>query len=69
MSGWYNHPVSVAFSGSDATSGVESCTAATYSALRRARAASQPGTCTDRAGNRSNPLGFGLKYDATPPPR
>jgi len=66
VSGWYNHPVSVAFSGSDATSGVESCTAATYSAPDSA-SASQPGTCTDRAGNRSNQLGFGLKYDATPP--
>ena len=25
------------------------------------------GTCTDRAGNTSAPLAFGLKYDATPP--
>jgi hypothetical protein len=30
-------------------------------------AASVTGTCTDRAGNVSAPLGYGLRYDATPP--
>ena len=29
--GWFNHPVRVSFSGSDATSGIASCSSATYS--------------------------------------
>jgi hypothetical protein len=64
--GWYNHPVGVAFSGNDATSGVLSCTATEYRGPDDASAA-VPGTCTDRAGNTSSALGFALKYDATGP--
>jgi hypothetical protein len=66
VNGWYNHPVAVAFSGSDPTAGVESCTSTTYSGPDSA-SASLSGTCTDRAGNVSNPLGYGLSYDATAP--
>lgn len=66
VNSWYNRPVGVAFSGSDQTSGVASCTATTYGGPDSA-AASVPGTCIDRAGNISAPLGYGLKYDATGP--
>ena len=64
--GWYNHAVAVAFAGSDLTSGVEACTATTYGGPDSA-SASVPGTCIDRAGNLSAPLGYGLKYDETAP--
>ena len=64
--GWYNHAVAVAFAGSDLTSGVEACTATTYGGPDSA-SASVPGTCIDRAGNVSAPLGYGLKYDETAP--
>jgi hypothetical protein len=63
--GWYNRPVGVSFSGTDATSGVASCSAATYAGPDNA-AAQVAGTCTDVAGN----VGSGtlaLAYDATPP--
>jgi hypothetical protein len=65
--GWYNKPVGVTFSGSDATSGIESCTAssATYSGPDNG-SASVGASCKDKAGN----TGSGsvpLKYDATPP--
>ena len=64
--GWYNHPVAIAFAGSDPVSGVNSCTSATYDGADSATA-SVSGTCTDKAGNTSGPLGFGLKYDETAP--
>jgi hypothetical protein len=64
--GWYNHPLAVAFAGSDQTSGVTACTEASYAGPDSATA-SVPGTCTDRAGNTSAPLSFGLKYDESGP--
>jgi hypothetical protein len=64
--GWYNRPVSIAFSGTDQTSGVAACTTTTYGGPDNG-AASVPGTCTDRAGNSSSPIGFELKYDQTGP--
>jgi len=64
--GWYRAPVVVAFGGTDATSGIESCTTPTYS-TPDSRAASVTGTCTDVAGNHSAPSGFPLRYDATGP--
>jgi hypothetical protein len=67
FNGWYNHPVAVAFSGSDLTSGVASCTAPTYGGPDGA-AASLFGTCIDNAGNVSSPFGYGLSFDATAPP-
>src|SRR5918992_5860201 len=66
VDGWYNHAVSVDFSGSDPTSGVDACTSATY-AGPDSGTASLSGTCRDRAGNVSSPLGYGLKYDQTAP--
>jgi hypothetical protein len=64
--GWYNRPVSVAFSGSDALSGIASCSNPTYAGGDTA-AASLAGTCTDVAGNTSAASTIPLKYDATPP--
>lgn len=64
--GWYNHAVSVAFSGSDATSGIASCSSPTYGGGDGASVA-VAGTCTDVAGNSSAPGSFTLRYDATPP--
>jgi hypothetical protein len=66
VNGWYNHSISVAFRGSDPTSGVESCTAVSYGGPDSG-AATLEGVCVDRAGNVSAPLGYGLKYDETPP--
>ena len=63
--GWYNHALTVSFSGTDATSGIEACAQATYSGPDSANA-SVSGTCNDRAGN-ATPAGFLLKYDATAP--
>jgi hypothetical protein len=67
FNGWYNHPVAVAFSGSDLTSGIASCTAPTFGGPDGA-AALVFGTCMDNAGNVSDPFAYGLSYDATAPP-
>lgn len=64
--GWYNRPVAIAFSGSDALSGIASCTNPTYGGGDGA-SVSVSGTCTDNAGNTSAPYSYALKYDATPP--
>ena len=64
--GWYNHPVAVSFTGADGLSGVEACTATTYTGPD-AGTASVPGSCTDRAGNVSPTGAFPLRYDATKP--
>jgi hypothetical protein len=64
--GWYNHPVGVAVSGTDATSGIASCSSVTYSGPDSA-SASVSGTCTDNAGNVSAPKALSFQYDATPP--
>ena len=66
VNGWYNRAVSVAFSGTDQLSGIDTCTSKSYEGPDSATA-SLAGTCTDDAGNVSAPLGFGLKYDATAP--
>jgi hypothetical protein len=64
--GWYRAPVTVAFSGNDTTSGIASCTSATYSGPDSGSAAVS-GTCRDNAGNVSAPASFGLRYDTTAP--
>jgi hypothetical protein len=63
--GWYNHPVDVTFTGSDSTSGVDSCTSASYSGPDSA-STSVSGSCKDKAGNTAN-ASFGIRYDSTPP--
>jgi hypothetical protein len=64
--GWYNAPVNVTFTGTDATSGIASCTQSTYGGPDSGGTAVS-GTCTDVAGNVSAPFAFNLKYDSTPP--
>lgn len=64
--GWWNHALTVAFSGTDATSGIESCTAPGYAGPDNANAV-VAGTCRDVAGNTSAPVGAAIKYDATAP--
>jgi hypothetical protein len=63
--GYYNHSVQVSFSGTDATSGIASCTSGTYSGPD-SDTASVSGSCTDNAGNTTT-ASFSLKYDATKP--
>ena len=63
--GWYNGPVTFRFHGTDATSGINSCTDQTYSGPDGA-AAQVTGTCTDLAGNSATKT-VALKYDTTAP--
>ncbi len=63
--GWYNHALSVAFSGTDATAGIAGCSSAGYSGPDSA-GASVVGTCTDLAGNVGT-ASFPFEYDSTPP--
>jgi hypothetical protein len=63
--GWYNHGVSVSFSGSDGTSGVAGCDSRSYTGPD-SESASVSGSCTDNAGNTGSAR-FELKYDATAP--
>jgi hypothetical protein len=64
--GWYNHTLSIAFAGSDATSGIDTCTQTSYSGPD-SRTASVSGTCRDRAGNLSTAGSFTFQYDETGP--
>ena len=63
---FFTAPVAVAFSGTDATSGIASCTAAAY-AGPDAPGATVPGSCRDNAGNTSPAIPFTFAYDATGP--
>src|SRR6185295_16321783 len=64
--GWYNHPLPVAFTGTDATSGVDSCVPAQTYSGPDSQNASISGTCQDRAGNVGS-RAFALSYDANGP--
>jgi hypothetical protein len=64
--GWYNHALTVRWSGNDPTSGIGSCTSQKYDGPDRARATLK-GRCIDAAGNASSLTRFVLKYDHTPP--
>jgi hypothetical protein len=63
--GWWNHPVSFTFSGTDATSGIASCGTVNYSGPDGG-AAPVTGSCRDVAGN-SAQGSFPIEYDSTPP--
>lgn len=64
FNGWYNHPVGISWSGSDATSGIAACSSVTYGGPDGANAVG--GGCTDNAGNTaSSPVG--ISYDGTAP--
>jgi hypothetical protein len=65
FNGWFNHPVTVTWQGSDATSGIASCSAATYAGPDKA-SAPIGGGCADVAGNvAAAPVS--INYDATAP--
>jgi large repetitive protein len=67
INGWYASPVVVTFTGTDATSGIQSCTAATYSGPD-GTGVSVEGMCTDNAANASTPaFSSTFKYDDTAP--
>jgi len=63
--GWYNHPLSVSFSGTDALSGGVSCDPGVSYSTDSA-SAHVSGSCTDAAGN-SGSDSLALKYDSTAP--
>lgn len=63
--GWYNHPLTIVSSGTDAMSGVASCSRIQYAGPDTA-GTDVGGGCTDRAGN-NGMAGVPLRYDATPP--
>jgi hypothetical protein len=66
MGGYYNHALTATWSGTDATSLIDTCTSTNYSGPDT-NTGSLPGHCTDKAGNDSAPVDFMFKYDATPP--
>ena len=65
VNGWYNHAVALTWSGSDATSGIASCSSGSYAGPDGATVKAA-GNCRDKAGNVASGA-FALKYDATPP--
>src|SRR6266545_5159284 len=64
--GWYNAPFDVTWSGSDATSGISSCTQTSYSGPD-VDSGSLSGSCTDVAGNTNSSVPFPFKFDNTDP--
>ncbi len=67
--GWYNHAVDVAFTGTDAGSGVSECSPTVSYKGPDADPAKLVGQCRDAAGHLSDPVTVELRYDATAPAR
>src|SRR5206468_624106 len=66
--GWNNTDVTVTFTGTDALSTIDSCTAPVTLSADGAGQTAGPGTCTDRAGNVSAPISkTGINIDKTNP--
>jgi hypothetical protein len=63
--GWYNHPVTFAFRGTDGASGIAGCSSASYSGPDDSTAALR-GTCSDNAGNSATRT-ISFKYDEHAP--
>jgi hypothetical protein len=63
--GWYNRPLTVTASGTDATSSIAGCTSAQYAGPDNV-SAQVAGSCSDIAGNVTS-TSFSFKYDATGP--
>jgi hypothetical protein len=63
--GWWNHPVTLSFTGTDATSGIGTCDVVDYSGPD-SNGAPISGACRDVAGN-SAVGSFPINYDSTPP--
>lgn len=64
--GWYNHGLTVEFSGGDALSGLAGCSADRVYSGPDSGVVTITGGCTDGAGN-TRSASFGFQYDATPP--
>jgi hypothetical protein len=62
---WYNAPVTIAFTGEDAMSGLGACPPIAYQGPDGV--ASVVGTCSDVAGNTGSSTPFSFNYDATGP--
>ena len=67
--GWYNHPVDIEFTGSDAGSGIAECSPKVAYQGPDAAPAKLVGQCRDAAGHLSAPITVELRYDSTPPAR
>lgn len=66
--GWNKTSVTVSYSGSDALSGIDSCSPSTMITAEGADQTSSSGTCTDKAGNVSAPVSVtGIDIDKTLP--
>jgi hypothetical protein len=63
--GWYNHPLLVTWSGSDATSGIAGCSSVNFTGPEGVNVA-VVGGCIDKAGNAVS-TGAPINYDATAP--
>jgi hypothetical protein len=63
--GWYNRPFTVAWAGSDVTSGIASCSASRYAGPDNP-GGQVPGSCADKAGNFAH-SSYSFRYDATAP--
>lgn len=63
---WFNHPVQLKFQGTDAVSGIASCTSTTFGGPEGPGVVVSGG-CTDHAGHTAGGA-FPVNYDATPPP-
>ena len=64
--GWYSAPVRVSATGSDALSGIASCSSSSYSGPDTGGATIET-NCRDNAGNSSSSASVTVRYDATPP--
>jgi hypothetical protein len=64
--GWHRQPLTIRFPGTDATSGIAGCTADRPYGSPDTASTPIAGSCTDRAGNRTDRT-YTLKYDATAP--
>lgn len=64
--GWYRAPVSISWSGTDGTSGIDSCSTAVTYGGPDTNGVTRTGSCTDEAGNTSSGS-LVVRYDATAP--
>jgi hypothetical protein len=64
--GWYNHGLTIGFSGADLLSGLAGCSADRVYSGPDSGVATVSGTCYDVAGN-TRTASFGFQYDATAP--
>lgn len=66
MNGWYNSPLTITFTGTDATSGIDSCDPPITYTGPDGTNITVTGTCTDKAGNTGSGS-YMFNYDNTPP--